>query len=677
MKSVPSYPFAPLAVAMILAVCSSSPAQYRVDLTSAQTSLKDQGDSRRTCSTFGVIAALEAAYRRAYPTGSRYWPGREPDFSEEFLNFATKMLWLGDDPAPYWPAALTENQVGWTEGGNEDLSGLGGGLRVPIESRLPYRENGYTVSHPDYTDPWWLSQRKVDDFNLDTTKLRRFEPGEHFFGIGSWHRITATDTSAIEAELQAGKEVVWAFKFGGSMLAPTWQPLANDAPKDTHVMLIVGYDRKQHYFIVKNSWGKDRSTRDDGYTYISYSYVKRYGTGASVIDSVLPPRTWPEFRFIGRYRLGYGTKKGTLDIYHVPGIMQWRLNTKFPGVVDRRIGTFFDSDGRAYRVNGRIAGNRLVCWFDPGKPHLRWDEYPVTRRAVRFDLRLIDPVNGALAGTYTEAGTTGGAYGRVPASVTGDDGWLSPGPYVYNTMLGTWDVRIGDIEGTIEVQYRYDALLPAGLRDTHMGYRAYFVDRNRFISRSVLIQRRAAPHNMQMDFATARGNARLLGYRLEIGVLAGTAMLGSERTAFHAVAASSSRFASGRIRKYGQRCSGGRWPVSIDVTGTPRIGESLHIELRGVPSDGLGLLLVGRSRYVGRPFTLAGPDHFDCQLLVQADSYTLHRSDAYARVSLDDPIPRDRLLVGTRWFLQAIAIHPSGNTPVSEGAEVWIGGRRF
>jgi hypothetical protein len=143
--------------------------------------------------------------------------------------------------------------------------------------------------------------------------------------------------------LASGKEVVWDFHVANRGQGPViWTPCSKDqasCPAGEHAMLLIGYDRRDpdprnHYFLVKNSWGPTQWP--DGYTRISYDYLRTYGINAGYINQVERPRPWPELAFIGRWNFNFDGHKGELDINHVPGVSQWLLD-KSDHVADRRL----------------------------------------------------------------------------------------------------------------------------------------------------------------------------------------------------------------------------------------------------------------------------------------------------------------------------------------------------
>jgi hypothetical protein len=364
-----------------------------IDLGAHQTPLRKQG-SRTTCIVFASTAALEAAYVRA--------GYGKLDLSEEFLNHFGKMLWLD----PKWDAIQTrgadarEGQVGAFAGGDgvQYLERLAYGLRIPPDAVMPYHPRNFTVDdHPYLINKWdssFWTQRRVDDVNFDGRFLAAAALSQPlYYSVRQFERIGGRDTDAIEGVLAQGREVVWDFHVAGNRGQGTviWTPCSagqEHCLKGTsHAVLLIGYDRRaadprQHYFLVKNSWGATQWP--DGYTRISYDYVRAYGNNAGDILQVDRPGPWPELAFIGRWKLGFDGHKGVLDIYHIPGIGQWLLDQTGGRVRDLRIGTFYDDRGAAYRVNGRMSGERIEFYIDLGNPGARYDQLG----GRRFDYTL-------------------------------------------------------------------------------------------------------------------------------------------------------------------------------------------------------------------------------------------------------------------------------------------------
>jgi Papain family cysteine protease len=372
-----------LIVAVAGAPSVAAPGPDYVDLSANQTPLRKQG-SRGTCIVFASTAALEAAYHRA--------GYGELDLSEEFLNHFGKMLWLEPE---YRKARARgedgrEGQVGAFAGGDgvQYLEELASGLRVPSDSVMPYHPRSFTPEDHAYLAnewdaPFW-TQRRVDDVNFDTSFLPTAALTQPlYYSVRRFARIGGRDTDAIEAALAQGKEVVWDFHVAGNrgQGQVLWTPCTEGQERclrgKSHAILIIGYDRRdvdrrKHYFLVKNSWGPTQWP--NGYTHISYDYIRAYGNDAGYIVEVNRPGPWPELAFIGRWNLAFEGHRGVLDIYHIPGVAQWLLNRKGGGVKDRRIGTFYEVAGRYYRVNGRIEGDRIEFYVDLRNPDAPYDQ---------------------------------------------------------------------------------------------------------------------------------------------------------------------------------------------------------------------------------------------------------------------------------------------------------------
>jgi hypothetical protein len=370
-----------LTLASLAANAAAGARPDHVDLSANQTPLRKQG-SRTTCIVFASTAALEAAYKRA--------GYGQVDLSEEFLNHFGKMLWLepklskvadrGEDGR--------EGQVGAFAGGDgvQYLERLANGLSVPSAAAMPYHPRNFTAQdHPYLANPWdssFWTQRRTDDVNFDVAFLPLAALTQPlYYSVKQFARIGGTDVDAIETALAAGKEVVWDFHVGtrgqGAIIWAPCDPAQGHCGRGaSHAVLIIGYDRRdrdpsKHYFLIKNSWGPTQWP--DGYTRISYDYLRAYGRNAGYIIEVNRPRPWPELAFIGRWHFKFEGHPGVLDVYHIPGVGQWLLSEKGGGIADRRIGAFYEDKGASYRVNGRMAADRIEFYIDPHDPAARYD----------------------------------------------------------------------------------------------------------------------------------------------------------------------------------------------------------------------------------------------------------------------------------------------------------------
>lgn len=269
-----------------------------------------------------------------------------------------------------------------------------------------------------------------------------------------------TDPAKIESVLKRGYEVVWDFAgaapwdTGGVNDEGVWQQCSS-CGTIAHSMLIVGFDKRDadpdnHYFIVKNSWASWRAAEGEGYTYLSYDYIRSYGRYANYILLAQPPGKWEEIAFAGRWKFSYDGFKGDLDIYHIPGMAQFTFEYnesvgKIPEVYDDyRIGTFYDTEGKAYKVNGSIEGNRIEFYFDIATPLQKWDE-KIGRKFIYY----LDG-NNFMAGYHEDGdGRTYGGYARKAGFL--NSGTETPRPFEGMSYLdSSWDLYSETATGTIE-----------------------------------------------------------------------------------------------------------------------------------------------------------------------------------------------------------------------------------
>ncbi|MCA8954856.1 MAG: hypothetical protein KDC87_02215 [Planctomycetes bacterium] len=690
-------PFRPLrrlgATTLILAfgAAVSAPAQTRVDLRAAQSAFSDQG-GRDNCITFSVIAAMEAAYWRAgYGT---------LDLSEEFGSFmATWALGLHpnwDDSDKYennWRykgVRYSENYIGVLGGGSgRGVLDILSHNRVPEEPYMPYRLSGYGLS-PALDDPAWNDQRTLDSFNLDPHNLPRSALlAPRYFGIQSYETLSnARDTDAIEAVLRSGKEVIFDCTLGGNRDSGTiWQPDPTKPIDGAHSMLIVGYDRtssdpKQHHFIVKNSWGgrtlpRGAGTMPDGFTHISYDYLRTHGSFAGYITAVQRPSAWEELGFLGRWNFSYDGTAGLLDIYHLPGSGTHFFNDapSWP-FVDRRLGTFFADDGSVYRVNGNVVGRRIEFWFDTTEPHMKWTKER-TPGQKRFVFYMINPQTGEMAGNFernpdTTAATPRGGYARVASSILARDGFLSGMPRhgggTPEQYLGEWHLRFAPTEGRLLVRTRDDSLVDASVRHLFAGLRCRFIQDGTGRAHELVALVNKQTNGLTCTLSHSFGSTvfTAYGFTWQTGVLAGTGTWGSRGTGI-----------------YGRRL--GDLPIVYlglgaklqngvrmrhDVVGQPILGGKLELTLENAPEQSGVALILGDKAF---------PDGFrredllpECLLYTVSQEYLWLNTDAKGRASRVLELPNTKEALGQHVVSQFLVPLGNGNA-TSNGCDTTIG----
>jgi hypothetical protein len=375
-----------------------------VDLRPQQTPLRLQ--TRSNCFIHATVAAMEAAYKRA--------GYGDLDLSELFSDTVGEVLFLEycQMNGRYYTRTMR------VPGARERETPLALDHAMTIESASPCMifgipEERYApfpplvgLPSPGLNDPLWSNQYNVSAYNLDLQRLplsALIAPLYYRIASIQWlPAASAKDPEALEEVLAQGHEVIWDFKQTGEVTDDVWQYTQPADPMGPgHRLLLVGYNRtdsRNPYFIAKNSWGPTRTPGAQGYTYISYGYMQ-YGEWAHYITKVDPPRPWPAFKFIGRWSFESAELRGTLDIYHLPGMMEkvFKDNAFLDEtgriIQDRRLGTFYRNGDReqAYRVNGNIFDNGIELYIDFDNPAPRWD----ICRGWRFSFKT-NPANPVL-----------------------------------------------------------------------------------------------------------------------------------------------------------------------------------------------------------------------------------------------------------------------------------------
>lgn len=466
-----------------------------VDLRGFQTPIKNQGP-RGTCVSFALAAAIEARYNHQF--------GLSLDLSEEFIHHIQKMNYLNGSPLP---AGNAENKPLTEDGSFIDYAMSlfnTAKFAIPTEDKLPYIAPG---SYPEYVktndagdNPTFSidqnlrattdnSQRTVDDFNLSQTSMSYTyrqpamfsatmlpqaaqEEAKYSMAGGLSYNgafsIQQFGLDFIRGALAAGYEVILGFsmtKDDPQKNDGIWHPGSKDS--GGHAVLVVGYNDAEQAFLVKNSWGygstkddpktkawpREYDTDGDGFIKMSYDWVKEgLVHSLGVVLGAKPPSspTPRETLWLGRWKMDLdGQKGGLLDIYHLPQTIK---DSAISGS-DQRIGTYFDTSGKAYRVNGSLNGARLQAWIDFGNSGKRdYDDLSGDRfEAILFDQDTLLQNHLWMAGTQTinQSNKTVGFY------ATKAD-YLQPTPILNGpgtqAFVGHWRISLGGRMGTLTVK---------------------------------------------------------------------------------------------------------------------------------------------------------------------------------------------------------------------------------
>ncbi|MCO5067833.1 MAG: hypothetical protein M9910_03975 [Kiritimatiellae bacterium] len=364
-----------------------------VDLRHRQTEVKAQ--TRGNCFIYTTVAAMEAQYK-AQGYG-------DLDLSEHFSDYVARLMFLEtcQFDGPYRTTRMRIPDAWECESGVplfEKKSGTVDSLvasspasviGIPEERYMPYAAAGFEDGGHSETDPFWKKQYNVSTFFLNEDRLPRSAlraPAYYRVKRPVWlPRDDAKRPEALEAVLASGHEVIWDFFVAGNFDAPVWQyttPSLEGAY--AHRFLIVGYDRsdpRNPFFLAKNSWGHPAlNPPGDDFTRIHYNYLN-YGEWASYLAEVDRPYRMPELGFIGRWAVQFGPHSGTLDVYHIPGLMQPLFDhnqykdERGHIIRERRIGTFYRNGNPddPYRVNGALRGDQIEAWIDFAQRAPRWD----------------------------------------------------------------------------------------------------------------------------------------------------------------------------------------------------------------------------------------------------------------------------------------------------------------
>ncbi|SDL56792.1 C1 family peptidase [Siphonobacter aquaeclarae] len=326
----------------------------RYSLEAYQTPIRDQR-GRGSCWAFAGIAALEAAYKRKY--------GVSLDLSEQYLFHMAKCVELYPD---YVTSAVRHenNSSYWGAQGNAGI--------VETMTRLPVCEERFApyLDQPDLDAlktqlpaagnlDWESTQEQLDTFEFDFRNIPQEARHQCRYRVKSWGVLPTVTAQNIENVLLNNHEVVididvYKWKYNATRNVYEFDPAG--AGGGGHVVLIIGFDRDNQTFLVKNSWGGNQ------YLQLTYDYITRVSgqwfTGFYITD-VDDIQAAPDLKskWIGNWKMDHDGWRGSLTIRRFTSFHNTDPNAP------TKLGNYY-RDGKKFDVNGYFVdnGQGMVCY---------------------------------------------------------------------------------------------------------------------------------------------------------------------------------------------------------------------------------------------------------------------------------------------------------------------------
>lgn len=324
-----------------------APPPDQVSLAQWQTPGKDQHD-RGTCRAFAAVAGMEAAYLREH--------GINVSLS---AHYAFHMSMSNELVSDYLTTTrrYENNSSFWGFRGNSEIVRFLATVAIPDEAACPYLTQVQlaqivtaigTVNELTTEDVAPPSQAQVDRFEYDERVLPQGAARAARYRVASFYGLPENpEPGAIESVLASGHEVV------------------ADVPG--HCLLVVGYDRPNREWIVKNSQNPSSLERM-AYDLPGSAPPRPFILGGYVITSVHPPTAQPQPSawWLGRWAIDGPQLAGELVIRRTAN-----YHGVYPPTSPTKVGSYYVAAGAEHDVTGQLEGDGSVLriWIatNPGK----------------------------------------------------------------------------------------------------------------------------------------------------------------------------------------------------------------------------------------------------------------------------------------------------------------------
>lgn len=313
------------------------------------TLLADQGpirnqNPRGSCGSFAFLSAIEAYYHRHYGLtlnlSREYYIHRV--FSTQLNgpwpheNFCTGPTNEPVPPVPYsgeWQmvfedmALPKEAYAPYFGEENADLVKYGLAHAQEDLDDVAYQCGILTATGDSQASASPITQKMVDDFEYDPRRIPLAARLHARYGATEMQNMTLEechDTDLLEKILFSNREIYVGLNLkhvdfgiqgtnhyanGATLQTHTpdgfpigfWPANKVNNVDIGHAMLLIGYDRPQKLFLLKNSWGEDSWP----YVWMSYEYIETKCNQGLIIMAVRDPNLEPckESAWLGRWRL--------------------------------------------------------------------------------------------------------------------------------------------------------------------------------------------------------------------------------------------------------------------------------------------------------------------------------------------------------------------------------------